>query len=47
MAETLPQSLVDKLEREWRLIDRERPKPEPTPDNGQTPPPRLKIGRVD
>jgi hypothetical protein len=47
MAETLPQSLVDKLEREWRLIDRDRPKPQPAPEVNQAPPPRLKIGRVD
>jgi hypothetical protein len=48
MAETIPQSVFDKLEREWRLIDADRPQPAPKDASPQgLPVRRLRIGRVD
>lgn len=29
MTETIPQGVVDRLEHEWRMIDRSRPPPSP------------------
>jgi hypothetical protein len=48
MAETIPQSVFERLEREWRLIDAERPRPSPKEVSDQEAPARrLRIGRVD
>lgn len=48
MKETIPESVVERLEREWRMVDRDRPaQPKREADNQQEFTPRLKIGRVD
>ncbi|MBU1317232.1 MAG: hypothetical protein KJ947_25895 [Alphaproteobacteria bacterium] len=48
MAETIPQNVFEKLEREWRVIDAERPRPAPKDAATEaTPVRRLRIGRVD
>lgn len=47
MAETIPESVVERLEREWRLIDRDRPVGIKSIKEEKAPQPRLKIGRVD
>lgn len=46
MAELIEQTIFDKLEREWRVIDPDRPKPEAKPILSEAPK-RLKISRVD
>lgn len=46
MADTIPKNVFDKLEREWRLIDPERPKPEKTPQLTKAGK-RLKVSRFD
>jgi hypothetical protein len=46
MADSIPKNFFDKLEREWRLIDPQRPKPEEKPQPISMPK-RLKISRVD
>lgn len=46
MSEKLPQSFYDRLEREWRMLDPERPKPEPRLEPTE-PLKRLRISRVD
>lgn len=48
MTETIPASVVERLEREWRMVDRDRPaQPKREADHQQELTPRLKIGRVD
>lgn len=47
MPETVPASVVERLEREWRMIDRDRPSTPKPPKNEEFVLPRLKIGRVD
>lgn len=47
LVEMIPESVVQRLEREWRMIDRERPQqPERQPQENVKLP-RLKVGRVD
>ncbi|MDY6963039.1 hypothetical protein [Pseudorhizobium pelagicum] len=48
MAETIPQNVFERLEREWRLIEAERPRPAPKDAATEAKPTRrLRIGRVD
>ncbi|WP_156886651.1 hypothetical protein [Rhizobium gallicum] len=48
MTEVIPASVVERLEREWRMVDRDRPAPlKPEAGHQQEMAPRLKIGRVD
>jgi hypothetical protein len=47
MPETVPASVIERLEREWRMIDRDRPPAPKQQRDGEIELPRLKIGRVD
>jgi hypothetical protein len=47
MTETIPESVIERLEREWRLIDRDRPVGSKPIKEEKAQQPRLKIGRVD
>jgi hypothetical protein len=44
--EYIPKRFFDRLEREWRLIEPDREKPDQKPIDCE-PPKRLKISRVD
>lgn len=46
MDDALRRNIFDKLEREWRLVDPERPYPEKLPQLPETER-RLKVSRVD
>lgn len=46
MADLIPQSVLERLEREWRLVDVNRPEPEPKSIQTEAAK-RIRIGRVD
>lgn len=49
MTDRIPQSVVDRLWREWRLMDEALPRPvsQPVPDDSLVCERRLKVKRVD
>lgn len=47
MADTIPEHVVQRLEREWRMIDRDRVPVPRRPEREELELPRLKVGRVD
>jgi len=47
MADIIPENVVQRLEREWRMIDRDRVPVPRRPEREEIELPRLKVGRVD
>jgi hypothetical protein len=47
MSEMIPENVVQRLEREWRMIDRDRLPVPRRPEREDIELPRMKVGRVD
>jgi hypothetical protein len=47
MTKNIPLAVLERLEREWRMIDADRPRPQKNSDDARQELTRLKVGRAD